>query len=201
MTFTLFIYNSLDSSLKYNNMYYWSTLSEMIFSCLDLRIFLRAKSTLNYFVLLGSCSFTLCLLSSFTIGPCSTWNLTIHEYYEPAEEHAGNTLHTFCSRDGARNYTLPFKVNIVIIRYATQLWNITVLFQGKENNSLRRAWIALDFTNHLSTCKILFFFFKLKFIQNSLLTLVLILFITRVCLVTELLFFFFGFHTVSYIHL
>ncbi|XP_054277871.1 uncharacterized protein LOC128996517 [Macrosteles quadrilineatus] len=77
-------------------------------------------------------------MSSDQNRPCSTWNLTIHEYYEPAEEHAGNTLHTFCSRDGARNYTLPFKVNIVIIRLRA-MTNIPPQFRVRWRSQVVRA--------------------------------------------------------------
>lgn len=49
-------------------------------------------------------------------GPCSAWNLSLHEYSEPSPERLGAHLYTFCSRDGYKNYSLPWKLNIVVIK-------------------------------------------------------------------------------------
>ncbi|XP_020710895.2 uncharacterized protein LOC105690974 [Athalia rosae] len=47
--------------------------------------------------------------------PCTAWNLTIHEYSSSGDP-AGPRLHTFCSRDRHRNFTLPWKMNTVVVR-------------------------------------------------------------------------------------
>ncbi|XP_054006507.1 uncharacterized protein LOC128891206 [Hylaeus anthracinus] len=47
--------------------------------------------------------------------PCTAWNLTIHEYSEIGDP-AGPRLHTFCSRDTHKNFTLPWKTNTVVVR-------------------------------------------------------------------------------------
>ncbi|KAL1114761.1 hypothetical protein AAG570_007585 [Ranatra chinensis] len=48
--------------------------------------------------------------------PCTAWNLTIHEYNEISPERTGKLLHTFCPRFVQKNYSLPWKLNIIIIR-------------------------------------------------------------------------------------
>ncbi|XP_074106935.1 uncharacterized protein LOC141532480 [Cotesia typhae] len=47
--------------------------------------------------------------------PCTSWNLTIHEYTRSANP-LGQRLYTFCSRDKHKNFTLPWKMNTAIIR-------------------------------------------------------------------------------------
>ncbi|XP_018312084.1 uncharacterized protein [Mycetomoellerius zeteki] len=47
--------------------------------------------------------------------PCTAWNLTIHEYRKNGDP-AGIRLHTFCSRDTHKNFTLPWKMNTVVVR-------------------------------------------------------------------------------------
>ncbi|XP_046619142.1 uncharacterized protein LOC124304671 [Neodiprion virginianus] len=47
--------------------------------------------------------------------PCTAWNLTIHEYSSSGDP-AGPRLHTFCSRDRHKNFTLPWKMNTVVVR-------------------------------------------------------------------------------------
>ncbi|XP_029034401.1 uncharacterized protein LOC114871949 [Osmia bicornis bicornis] len=47
--------------------------------------------------------------------PCTAWNLTIHEYSKNGDP-AGPRLHTFCSRDTHKNFTLPWKTNTVVVR-------------------------------------------------------------------------------------
>ncbi|XP_018400897.1 PREDICTED: uncharacterized protein LOC108778264 [Cyphomyrmex costatus] len=47
--------------------------------------------------------------------PCTAWNLTIHEYKKNGDP-AGSRLYTFCSRDTHKNFTLPWKMNTVVVR-------------------------------------------------------------------------------------
>ncbi|XP_033195811.2 uncharacterized protein LOC117159777 [Bombus vancouverensis nearcticus] len=47
--------------------------------------------------------------------PCTAWNLTIHEYSKNGDP-AGLRLHTFCSRNIHKNFTLPWKTNTVVVR-------------------------------------------------------------------------------------
>ncbi|KAI4502360.1 hypothetical protein M0802_002272 [Mischocyttarus mexicanus] len=47
--------------------------------------------------------------------PCTAWNLTIHKYNENGDP-AGERLHTFCSRDVQKNFTLPWKENTAVVR-------------------------------------------------------------------------------------
>ncbi|XP_078040773.1 uncharacterized protein LOC144472018 [Augochlora pura] len=47
--------------------------------------------------------------------PCTAWNLTIHEYNKTGDP-AGPRLHTFCSRDTHKTFTLPWKTNSVVLR-------------------------------------------------------------------------------------
>ncbi|KAL6265522.1 hypothetical protein P5V15_002317 [Pogonomyrmex californicus] len=47
--------------------------------------------------------------------PCTAWNLTIHEYNKTGDP-AGLRLHTFCSRDTHKNFTLPWKMNTAVVR-------------------------------------------------------------------------------------
>ncbi|XP_047355629.1 uncharacterized protein LOC124951361 isoform X2 [Vespa velutina] len=47
--------------------------------------------------------------------PCTAWNLTIHKYNENGDP-AGERLHTFCSRDVHKNFTLPWKENTAVVR-------------------------------------------------------------------------------------
>lgn len=56
-------------------------------------------------------SFLFCLS-----GPCTAWNLTIHEYRKEGDP-AGPRLHTFCSRDTHKNFTLPWKMNTAVVRW------------------------------------------------------------------------------------
>lgn len=56
------------------------------------------------------------LIIALSTGPCSAWNLSIHEYNEQEVDHAGKRYHSYCSKDGNKTYTLPYKLNIVIIR-------------------------------------------------------------------------------------
>lgn len=51
----------------------------------------------------------------YLTGPCTAWNLTIHEYRKNGDP-AGIRLHTFCSRDTHKNFTLPWKMNTVVVR-------------------------------------------------------------------------------------
>lgn len=53
---------------------------------------------------------------------CAAWNITIHEYtpYEDdtnqQNSYAGNILHQFCPRDKYKLFTMPWKLNTVVIR-------------------------------------------------------------------------------------
>lgn len=59
-------------------------------------------------------------LSSNQSRPCSAWNISLHEY-SPSATDAGNAgvgelLHTFCPRDKHKSYSLPWKLNTVVVR-------------------------------------------------------------------------------------
>ncbi|KAK0169158.1 hypothetical protein PV327_002903 [Microctonus hyperodae] len=47
--------------------------------------------------------------------PCTAWNLTIHEYKKSGNP-IGQRFYTFCSRDRNKNFTLPWKMNVAIVR-------------------------------------------------------------------------------------
>uniref|UniRef100_A0A1B6MHU7 CUB domain-containing protein n=1 Tax=Graphocephala atropunctata TaxID=36148 RepID=A0A1B6MHU7_9HEMI len=107
---------------------------------------MTAPTQLNYF-LHQSCTWKLdsnverqltIYMFSHQNRPCSAWNLSIHEYYEQGPEHTGKQLHTFCSRDGPKNYTLPFKLNIVIIRLRA-MTNTPPQFRIKWRSQVVRA--------------------------------------------------------------
>lgn len=49
-------------------------------------------------------------------GPCSAWNMSIHEYAEDGPERTGKTLYNFCPRQKIANYSLQFQLNIVVIK-------------------------------------------------------------------------------------
>lgn len=51
-------------------------------------------------------------------GPCSAWNISVHEYSASIEDHnhLGELLYTFCSRDKHKTYSLPWKLNTVVVR-------------------------------------------------------------------------------------
>lgn len=51
----------------------------------------------------------------YLTGPCTAWNLTIHEYRKNGDP-AGPRIYTFCSRDTHKNFTLPWKMNTVVVR-------------------------------------------------------------------------------------
>ncbi|XP_050435516.1 uncharacterized protein LOC126842547 [Adelges cooleyi] len=48
--------------------------------------------------------------------PCSAWNISVHEYSEKADDRAGPELYTFCSREKNLTNTLPWQMNIVVIK-------------------------------------------------------------------------------------
>lgn len=50
-------------------------------------------------------------------GPCSAWNISIHEYSERTDDKAGPVLYTFCSREKNSTNTLPWQMNVVVIKY------------------------------------------------------------------------------------
>ncbi|XP_043281028.1 uncharacterized protein [Venturia canescens] len=54
-------------------------------------------------------------VASMQDRPCTAWNLTIHEYKETGDR-VGPRLHTFCSRDRHKNFTLPWKMNTAVVR-------------------------------------------------------------------------------------
>lgn len=70
----------------------------------------------------------------FFSGPCTAWNLTIHEYSRNGDP-AGPRLHTFCSRDTYKNFTLPWKTNIVVVRWVLAL--SLLRFGGQISRKLR----------------------------------------------------------------
>lgn len=59
-------------------------------------------------------------LSSNQSRPCSAWNISLHEF-SPSATDSGNAgvgelLHTFCPRDKHKSYSLPWKLNTVVVR-------------------------------------------------------------------------------------
>ncbi|XP_063994999.1 uncharacterized protein LOC135172682 [Diachasmimorpha longicaudata] len=54
-------------------------------------------------------------VESFQDRPCTAWNLTIHEFKKTGDP-VGQRLHTFCSRDRHKNFTLPWKMNTAVVR-------------------------------------------------------------------------------------
>lgn len=54
---------------------------------------------------------------NYTLGPCTAWNISIHEYSERSDDKAGQILYTFCPRDKNATNTLPWQMNIVVIKY------------------------------------------------------------------------------------
>lgn len=61
------------------------------------------------------------LLFFLLLGPCTAWNLTIHEYSKNGDP-AGLRLHTFCSRNIHKNFTLPWKTNTVVVRWVPSIF-------------------------------------------------------------------------------
>lgn len=57
-------------------------------------------------------------LSSSQNRPCSAWNMSVHEYAAGGDDanHLGELLHTFCPRDKHKTYSLPWKLNTVVVR-------------------------------------------------------------------------------------
>jgi hypothetical protein len=53
---------------------------------------------------------------TFFTGPCTAWNLTVHEYNKTNANSEGPRLHTFCPRDIARNFTISQDVRSVIVK-------------------------------------------------------------------------------------
>ncbi|XP_015839318.2 uncharacterized protein LOC658825 [Tribolium castaneum] len=51
--------------------------------------------------------------------PCTAWNISIHEYSPTNNQHLGDQIHTFCSRDNHKLYLLPWKLNTVVVRLFT----------------------------------------------------------------------------------
>ncbi|XP_003250512.2 uncharacterized protein LOC100578611 isoform X1 [Apis mellifera] len=82
------------SGLKLNQ-YYQQKCTWILSSMTDRQLTIEVRSTQN--------------------RPCTAWNLTIHEYSRNGDP-AGPRLHTFCSRDTYKNFTLPWKTNIVVVR-------------------------------------------------------------------------------------
>lgn len=74
----------------------------------------------------------------FSSGPCTAWNLTIHEYSKNGDP-AGPRLHTFCSRDTYKNFTLPWKTNTVVVRWVLLL--SLLRFGGQINRKLRENFV------------------------------------------------------------
>ncbi|GBP89673.1 hypothetical protein EVAR_65735_1 [Eumeta japonica] len=52
---------------------------------------------------------------------CGSWNITVHEWSSPGGTGpavvAGELLYTFCARNKHHTYTLPWRLNTVVIRY------------------------------------------------------------------------------------
>lgn len=48
--------------------------------------------------------------------PCTAWNVSVHEYEENRHDGVGQLLHTFCPRDRSKEYSLPWKMNTVLLR-------------------------------------------------------------------------------------
>ncbi|KAK7790383.1 hypothetical protein R5R35_009981 [Gryllus longicercus] len=47
---------------------------------------------------------------------CAAWNMTIYKYDENTIDNFGDALHIFCPEDHKRKITLPWNLNIVILR-------------------------------------------------------------------------------------
>ncbi|XP_043253093.1 uncharacterized protein LOC122397767 [Colletes gigas] len=77
------------------NQYYQQRCTWILYSLTDRQLVIEVKSTQS--------------------RPCTAWNLTIHEYSKNGDP-AGPRLHTFCSRDTHKNFTLPWKTNTVVVR-------------------------------------------------------------------------------------
>ncbi|PSN57357.1 hypothetical protein C0J52_02910 [Blattella germanica] len=48
--------------------------------------------------------------------PCTAWNVSVHQYEENRIDGVGQLLHTFCPRDRSKEYSLPWKMNTVLLR-------------------------------------------------------------------------------------
>ncbi|KAG8305577.1 hypothetical protein J6590_067958 [Homalodisca vitripennis] len=77
-------------------------------------------------------------LASNQNRPCSAWNFTIHEYAEDGPERTGKTLYNFCPRQKIANYSLPFQLNVVVIKL-TAMSSIPPEFQIKWRSQIVRA--------------------------------------------------------------
>ena len=58
-------------------------------------------------------------VSSNQSRSCQAWNISVHEYSaneENEENHAGPLLHLFCPRYKHKIFTMPWKLNTVVIR-------------------------------------------------------------------------------------
>ncbi|XP_020299440.1 uncharacterized protein LOC109863569 [Pseudomyrmex gracilis] len=77
------------------NQYYQQKCTWILDSSIDRQLIIEVKSTQS--------------------RPCTAWNLTIHEYRKEGDP-AGPRLHTFCSRDTHKNFTLPWKMNTAVVR-------------------------------------------------------------------------------------
>ncbi|KAL6425356.1 hypothetical protein ACFW04_009508 [Cataglyphis niger] len=77
------------------NQYYQQKCTWILDSTIDRQLIIEVKSTQS--------------------RPCTAWNLTIHEYRKEGDP-AGPRLHTFCSRDSHKNFTLPWKMNTAVVR-------------------------------------------------------------------------------------
>lgn len=57
-------------------------------------------------------------LSSNQSRPCGAWNISVHEYSPATDDgtHLGELLYTFCPRDRHKSYSLPWKLNTVVVR-------------------------------------------------------------------------------------
>nr|XP_024216376.1 uncharacterized protein LOC106682048 [Halyomorpha halys] len=48
--------------------------------------------------------------------PCTSWNITLHEYGKRNPDKTGKLLYTFCPRSRNKTYALPWEQNIIVIR-------------------------------------------------------------------------------------